>query len=68
MNSEKVDIWSAGTVLYTILSGQQPFDNENVSRLISKITLGDYSLKGIAWNKISPAAKDLINKMLTLDP
>eukprot|EP00347_Sterkiella_histriomuscorum_P015913 403355208 len=65
---EKIDIWSAGTVLYTILSGQQPFDNENVSRLISKITLGDYSLKGLAWNKISPAAKDLINKMLTLDP
>lgn len=67
-HSEKVDIWSAGTVLYTILSGHQPFENENVSKLISKITLGEYNLKSGIWNKISPEAKDLIRQMFTIDP
>jgi calcium/calmodulin-dependent protein kinase I len=43
--NEKIDIWSAGTVLYTILSGQCPFEDENVSRLINKITQGEYSMR-----------------------
>lgn len=42
--SEKVDIWSAGTVLYMILSGYQPFEDENVPKLISKITLGEFDI------------------------
>jgi serine/threonine protein kinase len=31
---EKVDIWSAGIVLYMMLSGKQPFYDENVSKLV----------------------------------
>lgn len=33
--SEKIDIWSAGTVLYAMLSGHLPFEDENVAKLIS---------------------------------
>ncbi|CDW90758.1 protein kinase domain containing protein [Stylonychia lemnae] len=62
------NIWSAGTVLYTLLSGQQAFDHENVSRLISKITLADFSFRDQVWLKISEQAKDLLNKMFTIDP
>jgi serine/threonine protein kinase len=31
---EKVDIWSAGSVLYMMLSGDQPFYSENVAKLV----------------------------------
>lgn len=62
--NEKVDIWSAGTVLYMILSGQQPFEDESVPKLISKITIGEFSLGHPNWLKITKEAKDLICKML----
>jgi serine/threonine protein kinase len=51
-----------------MLSGKQPFDHENVSKLIQLITHGCYSLEGSEWKKISPLAKDLLKHMLQVDP
>lgn len=51
-------------MFYTILSGQQAFENENVSKLISMITLGDYSVKEPVWDKVSAEAKDLLHTLL----
>lgn len=41
---EKVDIWSAGIVLYMMLSGHQPFFEPNVAKLVHKITTEDVDL------------------------
>eukprot|EP00347_Sterkiella_histriomuscorum_P009234 403342006 len=65
---EKVDIWSAGIVLYLILSGQQPFEDENVPKLISRITLGEYDLTQPIWSKISETGVDLLKRMLEISP
>jgi len=35
---EKVDIWSIGIVLYMMLSGQQPYDSENMAKIVQMIT------------------------------
>ncbi|KAI1300435.1 hypothetical protein F5Y03DRAFT_364114 [Xylaria venustula] len=62
----KVDIWSLGCVLYVALSRQLPFDNPsgNVPRLLAKAAKGIYSMPEF----LSREAKDLISKMLTVDP
>ena len=36
--NEKVDIWSAGIVLYMMLSGEQPFNSDNIPMLVHMIT------------------------------
>ncbi|EAR95768.2 Serine/Threonine kinase domain protein (macronuclear) [Tetrahymena thermophila SB210] len=65
---QSVDIWSAGVVLYTMLSGQEPFQAEYLQDLIAKIQNADYQFQSHIWSAISDEAKDLIQKCLILNP
>uniref|UniRef100_A0A7S4DIL2 Protein kinase domain-containing protein n=1 Tax=Lotharella globosa TaxID=91324 RepID=A0A7S4DIL2_9EUKA len=60
----EVDVWSAGCVLFTMLCGRLPFDEESIPRLQSNIKRGLYAIP----NHLSKNAKDLIKRMLTVDP
>ena len=66
--TEKCDIWSCGVILYVLLSGIQPFQASNRSELFKKISQGAYKLSGSSWRSISREAKDLIRKMLVINP
>ncbi len=61
-------MWSAGCILYTMLSGQLPFNSEWLNDIITKIQKGEYEVSGEVWDNISDEAKDLIAKMLHVDP
>jgi len=68
MYNEKVDIWSAGVIVYALLGGYQPFQASNNSELYNKIKKGNYSFDRNTWGAISNGPKRLIKKMLVVDP
>ncbi|KAF9403678.1 hypothetical protein BGZ94_004541, partial [Podila epigama] len=58
------DIWSCGIILYALLTGHLPFDDENIRHLLSKVKAGKFYMP----TDISAGAKDLISRMLTVNP
>jgi serine/threonine protein kinase len=63
-NGLVADIWSCGVVLFVMLAGYLPFDDGNMNALFNKIERGEYRMA----RHFSEQAKDLISKMLTVDP
>lgn len=66
--TEKCDVWSCGVILFVLLSGSPPFVGVNEHELYRKIHRGMYNISGPRWDAISKPAKDLVKRMLVVDP
>ncbi|KAL9993999.1 putative protein kinase CAMK-CAMKL-CHK1 family [Helianthus debilis subsp. tardiflorus] len=60
----KADIWSCGVILYVLLAGFLPFQDENVMHMYKKIFKAEYEYP--PW--FSADARRLISKILIVDP
>lgn len=58
------DIWSCGVVLYCMLVGCLPFDDDDIQNLYKKILIGEFVLP----STLSSEAIDLIKRLLTVEP
>ena len=65
---ESVDLWSFGVIAYVLLSGYVPFFAGSDSEFYEKIKTCDYTFQSPFWDNVSEDAKDMISKLLVLNP
>nr|AOD75238.1 calcium-dependent protein kinase 9 [Camellia sinensis] len=65
---KEIDTWSAGVILYILLSGVPPFWAETEKGIFDAILEGQIDFESPPWPSISYSAKSLVRKMLTQDP
>ncbi len=58
------DIWSIGVVLYAMLCGFLPYEDQKTSDLYKKILSADYTLPKF----LSPEARDILAKIFVTNP
>ncbi|KAI0272770.1 kinase-like domain-containing protein [Gloeopeniophorella convolvens] len=62
-NGSTSDIWSCGVILFALLAGRLPFDDEDLHTLLEKVKRGTYDMPAT----IDKRAQDLISRMLEKD-
>lgn len=65
--NEKVDVWSAGVILYVMLTGVAPFYGNSATEIFEAVLRANLRFPVRYFHSVSPAVKDLLRRMLCKD-
>ena len=58
----EADLWSAGVILYILLSGLPPFYGRSEHEIFAAVRRGNPEYESSGWQTVSPDAKDLVQR------
>lgn len=64
----QADMWSVGCLIFMLIGGYPPFQDETHRGLFRKIRGSNFTFHEIYWEKVSLHAKQVITNLLTVDP
>ncbi|KAL7124088.1 hypothetical protein ABFS83_14G025600 [Erythranthe nasuta] len=64
---EKIDVWSAGVILYIMLAGIPPFYGESAKEIFEAVLRANLRFPRSIFASVSSEAKDLLRRMLSKD-
>ncbi|KAL2508720.1 Phosphoenolpyruvate carboxylase kinase 2 [Forsythia ovata] len=65
--NEKVDVWSAGVILYIMFAGAPPFYGDSPAEIFEAVLRGSLRFPPTIFCSVSSDAKDLLRKMICRD-
>ncbi|CAN1267372.1 Calcium-dependent protein kinase 13 [Linum perenne] len=66
--NQTADVWSAGVILYILLSGMPPFWGKTKSQIFDAVRAADLRFPSNLWDRVTSSAKELVQGMLRVDP
>eukprot|EP00803_Ostreobium_quekettii_P006265 evm.model.scf_1755.2 EVM.evm.TU.scf_1755.2 scf_1755:33711-34629(-) len=66
--TKAVDMWGVGVIMFILLSGAPPFYDRNEAVMYAKIQSGKFSMEEAVWKNVSNSGKDMVKKLLMVDP